>query len=720
MVINQMFLPTGNSPNVLGFFGSQKLNNANYLFSDIMKVNLGESNNLNMLGGNAVSLAGSFSEAEGSNSSSDLKDLISLLQGLITNSESADEIQLTGKQSKEEKLELITEEKTLSEKETQNLLAFLRGIGLVPKAESGLQNKSFGINYADENSAKSDLISEINKALKEGKTVMLEIQTSSGILNLELKPSQIQESDIVASASDDSEELNIQKAFSSVQDEPEISVKVDFKDSKLLEPEKVQTNNNFGLNEANGADTSTADTLSATGNFSATGDLSATDTFSAENELLFGKKLMPEQSDYGDVASEITSSDNISEKIASSVSFSDKITTDVSKEKESDSKNIEIQKEFLQATSDNPKKSESEISLQANPKKSESTDKNVQSRNILEEMKSVAETKTKDENTIYFKLEEKKIAGNSDKNAEIALEKKDSELKFKMDLKTGLQKAKIQAENDKPIGTNKPHKSGIVSDEVKSSTIPLSNSNGKDGSILKTVQNQVHLKNESIPEQNMIQGNSTKEAGVISNSETGSHSQSQNESNTGKGFNFGKDFESIMQKIDNKVIKENNNNQFKEMLNNSITEKSIISEKPKLINAVNLVKELSNFIHRNEEKSLVIKLEPEHLGKLKITLEQNEKSVHAHIEVTNEAARKLVESNIKDLQQSVLKNGVDLGSVNISLSDQNHQNERSHFGENKNNSSNSKNLNYDESVLTEENERSTIRRMGYNTVEYLA
>jgi flagellar hook-length control protein FliK len=138
-------------------------------------------------------------------------------------------------------------------------------------------------------------------------------------------------------------------------------------------------------------------------------------------------------------------------------------------------------------------------------------------------------------------------------------------------------------------------------------------------------------------------------------------------------------------------------------------------EKPnRIVRSVELVRELSKFISKQENGTLSINIKPEHLGLLKITLDNIDNVVKARIEVENEQAKQLLERNLEKLHQELSENGVKLNSLNISLGNQKKQ-KGEKLTKSKNQSSN-------ESLgqVGESEEENQKKSLGYNTYEYIA
>lgn len=129
-----------------------------------------------------------------------------------------------------------------------------------------------------------------------------------------------------------------------------------------------------------------------------------------------------------------------------------------------------------------------------------------------------------------------------------------------------------------------------------------------------------------------------------------------------------------------------------------------------------VVKEISNYIQRQDRNSLTIKVEPEHLGKVKITLDMIENSVQANIEVENEMVKKVVENNMRELQSSMSRNGIQLASLNISLQNADQKTHKQFQGKKKSGGNNTE-LETPEIINEKQHSR---KNLGYNTVEFMA
>ena len=138
-----------------------------------------------------------------------------------------------------------------------------------------------------------------------------------------------------------------------------------------------------------------------------------------------------------------------------------------------------------------------------------------------------------------------------------------------------------------------------------------------------------------------------------------------------------------------------------------------LSDNLRTVKPSDLPNEISHLALSSGTKSIVLNLDPDTLGKVKIVLDLTDKSVHANIQVDNEGARQAVQNNINDLKQSLNLNGFQLSSLNISLSNNEDKTNKS-FLQKKKSTYNQYNSKIDET----ENSISS-KSMGYNTYDYL-
>jgi flagellar hook-length control protein FliK len=118
-----------------------------------------------------------------------------------------------------------------------------------------------------------------------------------------------------------------------------------------------------------------------------------------------------------------------------------------------------------------------------------------------------------------------------------------------------------------------------------------------------------------------------------------------------------------------------------------------------------------------------IQLEPEHLGRIRIALEMRDGGLTARIAVENESVRQIVDANMAGLRTSLEEQGVKIQGMEVSV-DQKHaslfnpdgSNAREFFRQRGQGGSDGG----IEGAQEDAAEPDTGRRMGYNTMEYIA
>ncbi|MBU2492266.1 MAG: flagellar hook-length control protein FliK [Bacteroidetes bacterium] len=138
------------------------------------------------------------------------------------------------------------------------------------------------------------------------------------------------------------------------------------------------------------------------------------------------------------------------------------------------------------------------------------------------------------------------------------------------------------------------------------------------------------------------------------------------------------------------------------------------SNSDRIVKAAEIMKEISKFIEKQDNSTLTIKISPEELGKVKITMDITEQSVKANIHVENEAVKTIIEKNISELQNQMSKSGIQLTSVNVMLSEGEQKTAKQFANKKKSTGFDTNDKNMDEA------EKEKVKMMGYNTVEYLA
>jgi|GEM_PF-2024159 len=205
------------------------------------------------------------------------------------------------------------------------------------------------------------------------------------------------------------------------------------------------------------------------------------------------------------------------------------------------------------------------------------------------------------------------------------------------------------------------------------------------------------------------------------NSETKEGSSSQEQSSAGTGSNnnsssetAGKQFAAKSSTSDTFAAHMQNRNVQVDETAAAKTVKSYTSGF-KEIEASKLIDEIKNISLKGEKTNITLKLSPENLGTVKLSIDIKESVMSTSIEVENESVRQVVQNNMDTLRQTLQQNGIQLSSFSVSLSQQHEQKTPGKSGNKK-----EKYQENDEVKVTTEEKKTKTRKMGYNTYEYLA
>ena len=278
----------------------------------------------------------------------------------------------------------------------------------------------------------------------------------------------------------------------------------------------------------------------------------------------------------------------------------------------------------------------------------------------------------------------------------------------------------------KSIDTKSEHKNVNKTEPAGSEKITTNSEESIKAAEQADVRQPIHNKKvsvrvkgeiKSINEKSEINSNFVK---GYSTSENLAESMQNNSENNNSNFTKTPTFTNnpLEEKVHNEKIFQQVLNKEEITAQKAATEKSAepnLQAGQRLVKSIEVVREVSKFIARQERGSLSINVTPEHLGKLKITLDTIDNTLKARIEVDNEQSRQLIERNLDKLEQELTKNGVELNSLNISLGYSNDQKEENEITKKTNKPSD----NPDQVGETEE-EVENKKSLGYNTYEYIA
>ncbi|MFA6596754.1 MAG: flagellar hook-length control protein FliK [Ignavibacteriaceae bacterium] len=162
------------------------------------------------------------------------------------------------------------------------------------------------------------------------------------------------------------------------------------------------------------------------------------------------------------------------------------------------------------------------------------------------------------------------------------------------------------------------------------------------------------------------------------------------------------------------------NNHQSEDLKISSTKEKIVSENfrlpetEKTVKGFELTKEISKLFESGTSQKVVLKLLPEALGKVRLTLEVGGEIIHAKAEVENESVKQILQTNTETLKQALSQNGLQLASFSVSLSGSDDKQQKANGQKKRTN--NFGNKSKTEKLAFPE----ATRKLGYNTYEYLA
>lgn len=166
-----------------------------------------------------------------------------------------------------------------------------------------------------------------------------------------------------------------------------------------------------------------------------------------------------------------------------------------------------------------------------------------------------------------------------------------------------------------------------------------------------------------------------------------------------------------------------NSNETKKIeFSNSFESDNQAKEVTKNVRVHEIIKEVSKFMTDKNNGILTLKIDPDRLGKMKVTIEVVNDVVKASVEVENEAVKKLVENNQPQLKETLIQQGLNLSQLHISLAS---------YSESKSGTSQQNNSKYKgqkkfklsegnkDGDNAEEDVKSTQKNYGYNKYEYV-
>ncbi len=147
---------------------------------------------------------------------------------------------------------------------------------------------------------------------------------------------------------------------------------------------------------------------------------------------------------------------------------------------------------------------------------------------------------------------------------------------------------------------------------------------------------------------------------------------------------------------------------------NILREQAKQSDVTKTVKTYEIIKEIKSFIEQGNRSSMTLKILPENLGSVKVSLDMVKNMVQARIDVDSENVKQFVQTNLDSLKHSLAQSGVNVSTlqVNVSSSDQKQprfaspSKRKGGFG---------KALDFEE-----ESSEAAKKIMGYNSYDYIA
>ncbi len=320
---------------------------------------------------------------------------------------------------------------------------------------------------------------------------------------------------------------------------------------------------------------------------------------------------------------------------------------------------------------------------------------------------SVGEKSEKKE--ISRNLSENKLTDNFKAQSKLNSEEtiKENESNYKSSTK--LKDAK-EIKNDSKIKNTQQSEVKISPDNKEQTTVKIQDvKEAKSDTGFKTIQNSNPKEQSSFNQQTSDQQQNYKDSKpsyVIENSTDKNVSSKEIETDNSN------------EKIDSqKIVDSQFNAELKNIQNSDVKETrqgQTFDNQPKIIKPSQILNEISSFIRKGEVRSLVLKLTPENLGKVKVEVNMVDKAMHANIEVENESVKQTIQSNFNQLRTALVQSGITVAGLTISLNNGGEKNTKASEPKRKT-SVNS------QAIKTEEKSTVTIpKKMGYNTYEYLA
>lgn len=269
----------------------------------------------------------------------------------------------------------------------------------------------------------------------------------------------------------------------------------------------------------------------------------------------------------------------------------------------------------------------------------------------------------------------------------------------------------IKGESAKPMAAKPGQDSVDDSDELNKSIIQNKTSQLASESVLGDSKKPLPLivkPNEADVQKNVYSGK-TIQSNAVNSMGNAESNEAQNE-----GDSASPEKEKLVKTENANTLHTTQAKEFLKELEKPITQTSGLSEQIKKVRPSEVVKEIYKIIEAGDKHTVTLKLTPENLGAIKVVLETIKSNVIAKIEVENETIKQMVQANSEQLKQALTENGIQLMSLNVSLSNSESKTSKQQSHKKKSG------LTEQSKKVETENAPTAAKKYGYNTYEYLA
>jgi flagellar hook-length control protein FliK len=139
-----------------------------------------------------------------------------------------------------------------------------------------------------------------------------------------------------------------------------------------------------------------------------------------------------------------------------------------------------------------------------------------------------------------------------------------------------------------------------------------------------------------------------------------------------------------------------------------------VKETAKVVDQSRLMNEIENVIKSGDKKNVTLKIYPEELGSVKISLDFTDNNVSAKINVSNDSVRQVILTQADNLKSSLSESGIQLAALNVSV-------DNSDEKANPQTKTKKKSANSDDKkvVIKDIPNPVKIKNLGYNTYDYV-